>query len=144
MNDDVQVEDDDLLRNQPLESNSDQDETGQSGIAPDQFGLDPNFREALKTNEDFRLWFALMAAFAALIGLGLLYIFAQIFIFKKQRFWLFSSMGYLSGDLRSGNRQSSEMTCEKPPEYEDVVKPPSYEEIMNSNRAECEISTATV
>ena len=59
MNDDVQVEDDDLLRNQPLESNSDQDETGQSGITPDpeQFGLDPNFREALKTNEDFRRGF---------------------------------------------------------------------------------------
>jgi len=85
-----------------------------------------------------------MAAFAALIGLGLLYIFAQIFIFKKQRFWLFSNMGYLSGDLRSGNGQSSETACEKPPEYEDVVKPPSYEEIMSSNRGECEISTATV
>ncbi|CBY14870.1 unnamed protein product [Oikopleura dioica] len=85
MNEDLQ-EKDDLLRSQ------NQDEPRQFEIAadPDQFGLDPNFREALKTNEDFRLWFALMAAFAALIGLGLLYIFAQIFIFKKQRFWLFS------------------------------------------------------
>lgn len=141
MDDEVQGEDD-LVRNQLL----DEDEPDQSGIAADSenVGLDPNFREALKTNEDFRLWFALMAAFAALIGLGLLYIFAQIFIFKKQRFWLFSSMGYLSGDLRSGNGQSSETACEKPPEYEDVVKPPSYEEIMSSNRGECEISTATV
>ena len=51
MNDEVQGEDD-LVRNQLL----DEDETDQSGIAADsnEFGLDPNFREALKTNEDFR------------------------------------------------------------------------------------------
>lgn len=51
MNDEVQGEDD-LVRNELL----DEDEPGQSGIAADsnEFGLDPNFREALKTNEDFR------------------------------------------------------------------------------------------
>ncbi|CAG5085537.1 Oidioi.mRNA.OKI2018_I69.PAR.g10919.t1.cds [Oikopleura dioica] len=154
MNDEGLDEDskDDLLRTLFSDENQEDDHwDADSGEAKDPTGLDPDFREALKTNEEFRIWFALMAAFAALIGLGLLYIFAQIFIFKKERFWFFSNMGYFSGELsqisrlgRPANAQSSEMASEKPPEYDDVVKPPSYEEIMSSNRQECEISTATV
>jgi len=54
-----------------------------------------------------------------LVVFGLLQILAQIFNFDK-------NMGYLRGDLTSGNGQSSEMACEKPPEYEDVIEPPRF------------------
>jgi hypothetical protein len=94
------------------------------------------FKSKLKEDPHFKNWLIIIAITAALIGLFLLWIFTQVFLFKKPSCCCIQNGCISSHDGRGGeNVELSELSSLKdlPPSYSMLnveIEPPKYSELF--------------
>jgi len=100
-----------------------------------------DLREELRENDQFRLWIILIAATATVIGLFLLWIFTQVFFFRKPTFCCLTG-GFFSSEISQIRLGRASLQLEQmrppdlPPSYAQCrLNPPSYEETLRLDQS---------